>query len=83
MIVLLSPRAISVQVNKPQPQPTSVDEPLIERFIKYRKAKGWTQNEAAKQLGISVWSLRSYEQKTRTPNGPATLKILNLLGALK
>lgn len=59
------------------------EEPLIERFVKFRKAKGWTQDAAAGHMGMSVNSLRAYERKSRTPNGPATLKILTLMGALK
>lgn len=78
-----SPRAKSTPVSKHQPKSTPEGEALIDRFVKHRKAKGWTQDEAAKRLEISVWSLRAYERKARTPNGPATLKILNLLGALK
>ena len=78
-----SHRAKSAQVPKTQPKPAPEDESLIDRFVRYRKDQGWTQDEAAKRLEISIWSLRSYEQKTRTPNGPATLKILTLLGALK
>lgn len=70
-------------MSKSQPKPPSENKSLIEWLIQYRKDQGWTQGEAAKRLEISVWSLRSYEQGARTPNGTATLKILDLLGALK
>ncbi len=59
------------------------EEPLIDQFVRYRKAKGWTQPEAAERMQMSVNSLKAYERKSRTPNGPATLKILALMRALK
>ena len=78
-----SPQSKPAPVPNPQPKSPPEDDPLIERLIKYRKAKGWTQEEAAERMSMSVNSLRAYERKSRTPNGPATLKILTLLGALK
>ena len=67
----------------PQPRTPPEDDTLIGRLIKYRKAKGWTQEEAAERMSMSVNSLRAYERSSRQPNGAATLKILNLMGALK
>ena len=64
-------------------QSPSGDASLIERFVRFRKAKGWTQDDAATHMGMSVNSLKAYERKGRTPNGPATLKLLALMGALK
>lgn len=78
-----TPRAAPAEVSQPQPERPPAGEELIEHFIKYRKAKGWTQEEAAEQMKMSVNSLRAYERKSRRPNGAATLKILNLMGALR
>ena len=64
-------------------QSASDDDLLIERFVKFRRVKGWTQDAAAARMEMSVNSLRAYERKSRTPNGPATLKLLTLMGALK
>ena len=64
-------------------QSNSEDAPLIERFVRFRKVQGWTQTDAAARMGMSVNSLKAYERKGRTPNGPATLKLLSLMGALK
>ena len=78
-----TPRASPAQVPEPKPERPPAGEILIDLFIKHRKAKGWTQEEAAEQMKMSVNSLRAYERKSRRPNGAATLKILNLMGALK
>jgi DNA-binding transcriptional regulator YiaG len=83
MTALLLPRAKLPNVPDQQEKTPPDDEPLIERFVKFRKAKGWTQNAAAERMGMSVNSLKAYERKSRTPNGPATLKLLSLMGALK
>lgn len=40
---------------------------LIEQFIILRKRKGWTQEQAAKKLGVTVRCLRSWEQTERKP----------------
>lgn len=78
-----TPREKPAQVTGPQPRTPPEDETLIGRLIKYRRAKGWTQEDAAGRMGISVHSLRAYERQSRRPNGAATMKILNLMGALK
>ena len=83
MTALLSPRAKLAQVSDAQEKSTPDDEPLIERFVKFRKSKGWTQDDAAARMEMSVNSLKAYERKSRTPNGPATLKILSIMRALK
>ena len=54
--------------------------PLVARLVTYRESQGWTQPQTAERLGISVCTLRGYECGNRTPNGPNTLKILELLG---
>lgn len=76
-------RAKFAKVRGPQPKTPPEDETLVGRLIKHRKAKGWTQEEAAKHMAMSVNSLRAYERQSRKPNGAATLKILDFLGALK
>lgn len=57
-----------------------VPSPLVARLIAYRESQGWTQPEAAERLGISVNTLKGYECGNRIPNGPNTLKILELMG---
>lgn len=54
--------------------------PLVARLVAHRESQGWTQPQTAEKLGISVCTLRGYECGNRTPNGPNTLKILELLG---
>lgn len=39
-----------------------------------------TQKEAAKKLGISVTSLRSYEVGTRSPNWKTVQKMVDIYG---
>ncbi len=78
-----APRAKPAQVPGPQQRTPPEDDTLIGRLIKYRKAKGWTQEEAAERMSMSVNSLRAYERNSRRPNGPATLKILSFIGAMK
>ena len=56
--------------------------PVVARLIAHRESQGWTQPQTAERLGISVNTLKSYECGSRIPNGPNTLKILELLGQL-
>lgn len=53
--------------------------PVVARLIAHRESQGWTQPQTAERLGISVNTLKSYECGSRIPNGPNTLKILELL----
>lgn len=53
--------------------------PLVVRLIAHRESQGWTQPETAQRLGMSVNTLKGYECGNRIPNGPNTLKILELL----
>lgn len=39
----------------------------IEELPKLRALKGWTQEQAARFLGVNVRTLRAWEQGTRTP----------------
>ncbi len=55
--------------------------PVVARLIAHRESQGWTQPQTAERLGISVNTLKSYECGSRIPNGPNTLKILELLGS--
>ena len=58
-----------------------VPSPLVARLIAYRESQGWTQPQTAERLGLSVNTLKGYECGSRVPNGPNTLKILELLEA--
>jgi DNA-binding transcriptional regulator YiaG len=58
---------------------TLAPSPLVARLIAHRESQGWTQPETARRLGISVNTLKGYECGNRIPNGPNTLKILELL----
>ncbi len=57
-----------------------VPSPLVARLTAYRESQGWTQPQTAARLSISVNTLKGYECGSRIPNGPNTLKILELLG---
>ncbi len=81
---------MSSQLNTPPPhaprpgRPKSnalTPSPLVARLVAHRESQGWTQPQTAERLGISVCTLRGYECGNRTPNGPNTLKILELLGS--
>ena len=58
---------------------TLAPAPVVARLIAHREGQGWTQPQTAERLGISVNTLKSYECGSRIPNGPNTLKILDLL----
>lgn len=60
---------------------TLAPAPVVARLIAHREGQGWTQPQTAERLGISVNTLKSYECGSRIPNGPNTLKILELLGS--
>ena len=54
--------------------------PLVVRLIVHRESQGWTQPQTAERLRICVNTLKYYDCGNRVPNGPNTLKILDLLG---
>lgn len=51
--------------------------------MEWRKAKGWTQEEAADHLRIPLNTLRGYECGNRNPGGTNTEKILAVIGMPK
>jgi DNA-binding transcriptional regulator YiaG len=56
---------------------------LVVKLVKWRTAKGWTQEETANHLAIPLNTLRGYECGNRNPGGANTEKILALIGLLK
>ena len=62
---------------------TRAPHPLIVRLVGWRKAKGWTQEEAAAHLEIPLNTLRGYECGNRNPGGTNTEKILAVVGMPK
>lgn len=90
-ICLRMSRASSPDDNPKVPATAPADEiadariphPLIVRMIAWRKAKGWTQEEAASHLEIPLNTLRGYECGNRNPGGTNTEKILAVVGLPK
>lgn len=52
---------------------------LAERIQKAREIQGLTQREAAFQMGVSVSTLRSWEQGRKVPSSAQILKICEVL----
>jgi transcriptional regulator with XRE-family HTH domain len=50
------------------------------RLINARKERGWTQQDVAKQLGITASSYGMFELGTRTPRLPVMRKLERLFG---
>ncbi|ACS98761.1 MULTISPECIES: helix-turn-helix transcriptional regulator [Paenibacillus] len=53
---------------------------LAQRVRAFRKLKGYTQQELAKVLGVSVAVLGSLERGTRKPDARLMMNIANTLG---
>ncbi|CAM3467185.1 helix-turn-helix transcriptional regulator [Paenibacillus lupini] len=53
---------------------------LAQRVRAFRKLKGYTQQELAKVLGVSVAVLGSLERGTRKPDARLLMNIANTLG---
>ena len=53
--------------------PATHDNPddLIERIVTYRRSLALTQRELAQRLGVSARTLEEWEQRRRSPRGPA------------
>jgi DNA-binding XRE family transcriptional regulator len=51
-----------------------------ERQAEIRKKVAMTQEQLAQTSGISIWTLRGYEQNRREPNWKAALKVAKALG---
>lgn len=62
---------------------TRAPHSLIVKLVKWRTAKGWTQEKTAEHLKIPLNTLRGYECGNRNPGGANTEKILALIGLLK
>lgn len=48
----------------------STPGPSVERIVRARVELGWTQEEAAREAGISVVTLGKWERRERIPSGP-------------
>lgn len=46
----------------------TLNQGIRERLIDYRKAKGLTQPELARKLGVSVWTVCQVENGNRNPS---------------
>lgn len=53
---------------------------LAQRIRAFRKLKGFTQNELAEQMGISITILGSIERGVRKPDAKIIIKISEALG---
>ena len=53
---------------------------LAERLYSLRKERKLTQEEAAKELGISLRSYRRYEKNEREPDAPTLVQIADYYG---
>lgn len=59
----------------PPPPPVMTGEELLS----WRRAKGWSQSIAAKELGVSVITIKRAERTPRTPLGPSIRKALQAM----
>jgi transcriptional regulator with XRE-family HTH domain len=53
---------------------------IAQRIRAFRKLKGYTQNELAVQLGVSIAILGAIERGTRKPDSKIINNISNVLG---
>ncbi|TVY06770.1 helix-turn-helix domain-containing protein [Paenibacillus cremeus] len=53
---------------------------IAQRIRAFRKLKGYTQNELAEKLDVSIAVLGSIERGTRKPDPKIILKISDVLG---
>jgi transcriptional regulator with XRE-family HTH domain len=53
---------------------------IAQRIRAFRKLKGFTQNELAEQLGVSIAILGSIERGTRKPDSKIINNISSVLG---
>lgn len=53
---------------------------IAQRIRAFRKLKGYTQNELAESLGVSIAILGAIERGTRKPDSKIILNISNVLG---
>jgi transcriptional regulator with XRE-family HTH domain len=53
---------------------------IAQRIRAFRKLKGYTQNELADQLGVSIAILGAIERGTRKPDSKIINNISNVLG---
>lgn len=66
----------------PVPLPAQVADGLAARLTRLRKFRGWTQAELAERSGVSLGSLKRFEQKGKISleNLLALAHVLNRLG---
>jgi transcriptional regulator with XRE-family HTH domain len=53
---------------------------IAQRIRAFRKLKGYTQNELAEELGVSIAILGAIERGTRKPDSKIINNISNVLG---
>jgi transcriptional regulator with XRE-family HTH domain len=53
---------------------------IAQRIRAFRKLKGYTQNELAEELGVSIAILGAIERGTRKPDSKIINSISNVLG---
>lgn len=51
------------------PLPRDVARRLADRFVKLRKERGWSQAETARRSGVSLGSLKRFEQQAKISLG--------------
>lgn len=54
--------------------------PLNERIRERRKAKGWTQDDAARRIGVSQPTWSTWEVGTSQPSGDNVKRLRDVLG---
>jgi transcriptional regulator with XRE-family HTH domain len=59
---------------------TSTPKPRRERLVRARVEAGLTQEELARQVGASVFSIGKYERGERSPRGPVLRRIAEVTG---
>ena len=53
---------------------------MAKRLVSLRDKRGLTQEQLAKRSGVSIWTLRRWEQKGHTPLLRVVWKIADALG---
>jgi transcriptional regulator with XRE-family HTH domain len=53
---------------------------MAQRVVALRDERGLTQDDLARASGVSIWTLRRWEQKGHTPLLGAVVKVADALG---